>query len=230
MRKFKKAFTLIELVMVIVVIAILAYNAIPDYKRNNRAEAINHILTMIRYTQNLALHDDKHSATDTRWQHSYWRFGINNCSNGSGLYYYIGTDNDLNGNISQEESAIDPANGKYMIWSGAQPCPTPSSLSNNVSPNIFITQKYGINNVQFRSCSIMRNNNISSSAARHIGFDNFGRPFKSYLGNNNNTPTYSGYVRRNCTIRFDFEDGSPSFTIVIPAESGFAYLQSNPSL
>ena len=225
----KKAFTMIELIMVIVVIAILAVSAMPRLKRDTRAEAINHMLTMIRYTQNLALHDNKHSSYDTKWQRSFWQFAIRNCS-GGGIYYQIGSDTDYNGGISREESAIDPSSGKFLHWS-SQRCPTIDSVSINISPNIFITQKYGIKDAIFNNCVIRKNTTggTSTSGARYIGFDNFGRPIKGY--SNNSIPNYKGHVVGNCSIRFIFEDSSISpFKIIIPKETGYAYLEENPYL
>jgi len=228
----KKAFTMIELLIVIVLVAILAASAIPRFKRDTRAEAINHMLTMIRYTQNLALHDSKHSATDVKWQQSFWRFAIRHCSN-YGIYYQIGSDSDFNGGISKEESAIDPSNGKFTHWMGTKACPKPSSIESDISPNIFITQKYGIKEATFNSCSIIKNiGSTSSSSAKYIGFDNFGRPMKGYLDSNGTSyPNYSGHVVGNCKIKFEFEDSSIApFTIIVPKETGYAYLEENPNL
>jgi len=215
----KKAFTLIELIVVVVVLGILAASAIPRFKRDTRVEAINHMLTMIRYTQNLALHDSKHSPTDPKWQRSYWQFAIRHCSN-YGLYYQIGSDSNFNGKISNEESAVDPSNGKFTHWLGAKPCPSPSSIDKDVSPNIFITQKYGINNITFRN---------GCTGKTYIGFDNYGRPAISFGASTK--PNYSSYMGTDCKLIFSFEDNSINpFTIIIPKESGYAYLEENPNL
>ena len=226
----RRAFTLIELIMVIVVIAILAASAIPRFKRDTRSEAINHMLTMIRYTQNLALHDSRHDSNNSKWQQSFWRFAIRKCS-GGGIYYQIGSDSDYNGAISQEESAVDPSNGKLTHWVGTQACPSFSSVNKNISPNIFISQKYGIKDAIFNSCRIRKNGTgkSSKSSAKYISFDNFGRPMK---GNMDSTkPNYSGYAVGNCNIKFKFEDKSiKPFVIIIPKETGYAYLKENPTL
>ena len=56
----KRAFTMIELIFVIVVVGILAAIMIPKLNRNASREAANQILTHIRYTQHLAMQDDKY--------------------------------------------------------------------------------------------------------------------------------------------------------------------------
>ena len=225
----KRAFTLIELIMVVLVIGILATGTSQMLKRNTRGEAINHILEMIRYTQNLALHDSKHDRTDPKWQRSFWRFQIYRCANNSGLYYQIGTDKNFNKGIGRSETAIDPSNGKFTFWETNTSCPKNStdSLNEQVSPNIFLTQRYGINKVDFKSCSI-RKNGSSSSTAKHIGFDNFGRPIKSYT--KSTLPDYWGHVVGDCNITFSFENKNKPFTIIIKAESGYAYLEENDNL
>jgi len=228
--RIKKAFTMIELIIVLVLIGIIASYTLPRIKRDSRAEAINHILTMIRYTQNLALHDSKHNRFDPRWQRSYWRFQINKCSDNSGLYYIIGTDTNYNGSIDQDESAIDPSNGKYTFWVGTQDCSknSKSPLYKRVSPNIFITQKYGIKKVVFDDCKIYKYNK-TASGAMHIGFDSLGRPHKSFT--NSKRPNHWGYAIDNCVINFYFLDSSMEpFRIIIPNESGYAYLDENPNL
>ena len=59
LHKQSKAFTMIELVFVIVVIGILAALALPRIERDLRQEAADNILAAIRYTQHLALNDNK---------------------------------------------------------------------------------------------------------------------------------------------------------------------------
>lgn len=69
----KKAFTMLELVFVIVVIGILAALILPRTKTNPVQEAAVDLLSKIRYTQHLALVDDKYddnnaSSYKNRWQ------------------------------------------------------------------------------------------------------------------------------------------------------------------
>ncbi len=229
--KKHNAFTMIELIVVIVVLGVLAAYSIPRIKRDTRAEAIEHMLTMIRYTQNLALHNSKHKRDDSKWQRGYWRFEIYKCKEGSGLYYRIGTDDDLEGEISKSEAAIDPSNGKKTYWNGSYSCLKSSTdaydRNRDVSPNIFITQRYGINDVTFR-CKIYKDS-VNYTIVKHIGFDDFGRPHASYTSVN--TPAHKGVAVGDCKIKFEFEDSTIApFRIIIPNETGFAYLEENPKL
>jgi prepilin-type N-terminal cleavage/methylation domain-containing protein len=215
----KRAFTMIELIVILVVIGIIAAYSIPRFKRDTRAEAINHILSMIRYTQNLALHDSKHQIDKPKWQRAFWRFEIYNCANKSGIFYKIGTDKDLNGGLNRSETAIDRSNGKFTFWDTRKACPKNSqdALMNEVSPNIFLTQRYGIKSATFNSCKVYKNG-VKTSSTKHIGFDKFGRPYKSY--GFSIQPSYWGKTLNDCKITFSFVDSSISpFTIVVKPET-----------
>ena len=61
----KKAFTMLELVFVIVVAGIIAAVVIPNTKTNPAQEAAIQLLSHIRYTQHLAMVDDKYDSTET---------------------------------------------------------------------------------------------------------------------------------------------------------------------
>jgi prepilin-type N-terminal cleavage/methylation domain-containing protein len=57
MKRF--AFTMLELIFVIIVIGILAVLAMPSFNKNSLAEAAEQVAGHIRYTQHLAMVDDK---------------------------------------------------------------------------------------------------------------------------------------------------------------------------
>ncbi|MDQ7060006.1 MAG: type II secretion system protein [Sulfurimonas sp.] len=63
----KKAFTMIELIFVLVVVGILAAVILPRTKTNPLQEAAIQLLSHIRYTQHLALVDDVYDANDANW-------------------------------------------------------------------------------------------------------------------------------------------------------------------
>ena len=231
--KKRNAFTMIELIVVLVVLAIIASYSIPRVKRDTRLEAMTQMLHMIRYTQNLALHDSKHRRYDSRWQRAYWKFQIYNCTNND-KFFVIGTNNDLNyaphTDISLSEAAVDPSNGKPLRWDAGTPCPKDDTSANSyqVSPNIFISQKYGINNVVFNDCKVYKNSKTESNV-KHIGFDGFGRPYKSFT--KSIKPNHWGYAVEVCSITFSFTDTSINpFTIDIDNETGYATVRENPNL
>ena len=132
----KRAFTMIELIFVIVVVGILAAIMIPKLNRNASREAANQILTHIRYTQHLTMQDDKYenfiSNQSKPWFKLRWGITFNKTS----LYdeclidkpgiktwkYSVFFDNSFKGNINSESEVANDIykSGKLLSggWSG----------------------------------------------------------------------------------------------------------------
>ena len=75
-----KAFTMIELVFVIIVIGILSATIIPRIQTNHNAETAINLVSQIRYTQHLALVDDNYDATTSDWYKKRWSIIFNGTS------------------------------------------------------------------------------------------------------------------------------------------------------
>jgi len=216
MRKHN-AFTMIELIIIIVVIGILATLTVPRVNRDNRLEAMKYILSMVRYTQNLALHDNKQNDSNSSWQKAYWRFSVNRCKYSSDIYLYIGTDSNYDGSIDGNEVILDPSNGKQMFGVGTIDCSQASSVANNYSTNSFIKSKFGITDFKF------------NKSGQYIGFDNFGRLYRSF--GSSTIPNYSSYQSGPSRIEFEFGNSNESnFTIQIEPETGYAQVLEMPNL
>ena len=74
----KKAFTLLELIFVIVVIGILVAVILPKTRTNPLEEATQKLLSYIKYTQHLSLIDDKYDKLSPNWYKKRWQLQINN--------------------------------------------------------------------------------------------------------------------------------------------------------
>lgn len=210
----RHAFTMLELVMVIVVLGILAALAIPRLERDVRQEAGDNILSAIRYTQHLALMDNKarlDPGTNKNWQMSFWMMRFVN--NGGDWQYIIASNTDYGANLDKIEAAIDPANGKYFYASSNTP-------ASDESPSSFISKKYAINAVDFTNCTVLTGS-TGTSNGQHIAFDYQGRPHKGVFGATN---TLSTLMHEDCTITFKFEDGSDDLNITILKDTGYAYI------
>lgn len=218
----RKAFTLLELVMVIVVLGILAALAIPRMERDVRQEAAENILSAIRYAKHMALIDNVTNPRQSNWQRSFWRFGVRTCLAAEGdVFYYVGSDEDMGGNIDNNESAVDPLNGKIMLGAAGTSCA--SGSNNNASPNIFITHKYGIKDTNmFANCG-----GGGTDAARYVGFDHMGRPHVGF--STSTSPDYSTVMTSDCDLTFEFEDSAiPDLVIRIEKMTGHAYIVGQP--
>lgn len=73
----KKAFTMLELVFVIVVIGIIAATVLPRTSSNAVAEASTQLISHIRYAQHLGMVDDKfNSTTGSNWYRNVWQISF----------------------------------------------------------------------------------------------------------------------------------------------------------
>ncbi len=206
----RPAFTMIEIVMVIVVLGILAALALPRFERDIKQEAADSILSDIRYTQHLALMSSKHQFNQPTWQRAFWKISFESCGGGSGFFSSIGTDMDNGGDISQSEAAMDPANGKVMFWTNTASCA--NGGNSTTSDRIFLTKKFGIKGISGAG---------GCAEIQHIGFDHLGRPHVSFSGST--APTYGSYMNTACTFTFTLSDDD-TFSIRINPETGYAFI------
>jgi prepilin-type N-terminal cleavage/methylation domain-containing protein len=218
--KKQKAFTMLELVLVIVVLGILAALSIPRLERDLRQEAADNILSAIRYTQHLALLDDKHKFDNPNWQQRYWHLYFGTCD--SNKFYAIGSDDNnessTNARVDFAESAIDPANGKYMWAKDGTSCNGSHSIT-DISPNIFIGKKYGVDTISGGCGSV-----------KFVAFDHLGRPYGSGFSTST-IPDNSGYMTNDCNFTFSSSDNAfDPFNIIITKETGYTYIEGQEDL
>lgn len=201
----RPAFTMLELVFVIVVLGILASLAMPRLERDLRQEAKDNLLSAIQYTQHLALIDDKTNPVDANWQTMLWKISFSTSGNNLANFYTISSDDDQDGSVDKNETAIDPQNGKYMYNLGGD-----TDIDSDESPNIFIGKKYGVNSMTFTG---------GCANAQHVAFDHLGRPHNGIGGATND---YSTYMTQDCTIEFGFVDTSITpLNVTIATETGY---------
>ncbi len=207
----KSAFTMLELVMVIVVLGILASMAMPRLDRDVKQEGADNVLSAIRYTQHMALIDNKQLFDDERWQRRFWRIMFAQCSDGT-AFYRVGSDDNMNSTstFEQSEAAIDLANGLPMYAYNNADCDEPI---NNIpiDPNILIGRNYGLT----------MGNGTGGCAGKNIGFDHLGRPHVGFSGSGK--PDSSSYMKEKCTFKFTLIDGD-YFEIGIEPETGYTYI------
>ncbi len=215
----QKAFTMIELILVIVVLGILAALAVPRLNRDLRQEAADNILSSIRYTQHLALLDNKQKFDNPQWERRYWHLYFGTCD--SNPFYAVGSDDNMDGSanarVDSTEAALDPANGKLM-WAHDGGCAGSLAIT-DLSPNIFIGKRYGVETVTAGGgCN-----------SKYIAFDHLGRPHQGVGFSNAAQPVHAGYLSSRCTLQFTLKKGDP-FTINIEPETGYAYIDGQENI
>jgi len=231
----KKAFTMLELIFVIIVIGILAAIISPQMKSNKTREAAIQIVSHIRYTQHLAMVDDKYDANDIdgagdaqwfnrRWMirfqqnlvyaaalppvethNNVWAYGIS-----SDLPDFSGHHPDLNG------MARNPLNTDQYLSGGYDNVLHVQDTKS--MKNLRLGHEYGITNVVFGGgCR---------STTLFIHFDHLRRPMNSFTTNSSGYQVSpSGYPRLivdTCTITLSGPGGD---TIIhIEPETGYAHI------
>lgn len=188
----QNAFTLIEIIIVIVVSGILAITILPRLERDPLREAVNQITRHINFTQHMAMVDDVYNASQPLWYKAMWRisFRSKNC-------YVVSSNIDLDTNYDREESVMDPLT-KTLLYSNVK-----CEQEETDSSTMFLTEEYNIDQIIFTSAC---GNN------RFIAFDNFGRPHKTLISAND-------YLTQKCEITL--LAGSRKGVITILPETGY---------
>lgn len=204
----RAAFTLLELVFVLIVIGILAVLAMPNFRGNPLQTAAEQVASHIRYTQHLAMVDDKYDPTDTTWWEKRWQIQFENDAFDVGQkIYVIYSNDDKDTNEDDNETARDPQTKQLMRGANSQIMAAPYKYMDN----LMISREYGITNVTFSAGC-----NPSSATSNRIGFDNVGRP---YTRSNSAVSPYDDLMIVDCNITLVHPDGNA--TITIRPETGY---------
>jgi len=210
----KKAFTMIELVFVIVVVGILAVAIIPSIKTNPLQEAAIQLLSDIRYTQHLAMIDDKYDSGDASWYKRRWQllFGTStNYTNGFEAYSIFSDSGAFSGNPGISELAKNPqSHDKLMTggYAGVIDYETDSRVTRKMN----LGASFGVTSV------------TATCGGKRVAFDYLGRPLAGDISNDSAPYISSGrtssLLSEDCSITLS--DGSDSIKIRITPETGFA--------
>jgi len=217
----KKAFTLLELVFVIFVIGVLVAAIIPRIDDNGLKEAALQLLSHIRYTQHLALTDDKYENDNPNWHRGRWQLVFSNSRfSDNQPAYTIFSDHDFgrgySGDPTRTEIAIDPANRSRLLTGGYGRNVLDINSDNFIgTKKLNLGKSYGITNIHLSGgCHYSR-----------ISFDYLGRPMTG------DQSTMSGayeartprLIQSDCKIRITKD--AKYIDILIRPETGYASIE-----
>jgi len=213
----KKAFTMIEIIFVISIIGILAAVIIPRTGSNKLNEAAIQVVSHIRYTQHLAIVDDKFNSNDAIWFKRRWQVIFSNSTytdNKPAYTIFSDTAGSASGNPDKSEIAKNPLDSSKILSGGH------SGTVNFTDPNDkkIITKEmnlgiaYGINSYSL---------NGGCSGAR-IAFDHLGRPFGGNLSSTASAYHLGRLIKERCNIILTNNEGN--ITIAIEPESGYVHI------
>ncbi|MFV0481895.1 MAG: type II/IV secretion system protein [Campylobacteraceae bacterium] len=213
--KLIPAFTMLELVFAIVIIGILAAILIPRMQTSRMQEAADQIVSHIRYTQHLAMQDDKFNPNNELWFREQWRimFESNDNTNNEQAYSIFG-DLDDDGFADIEEVARNPQDTNKIL-SGGSAGNIVFGVTNTITQDLNIGSRYGIAAIVF--------NGGCAAADGVIAFDYMGRPLVGNV-NDDATPYPVGrLMTARCQIVLT-NDAGEIRTIQIEPETGYASL------
>ncbi|MBE0491921.1 MAG: prepilin-type N-terminal cleavage/methylation domain-containing protein [Sulfurospirillum sp.] len=218
----RRAFTMLELIFVIVVVGIISVLILPSFNRNNLQEAADQLVSHIRYTQHLAMIDDRFDAEDEEWFKGRWQIAfINNNSSGNQWTYTVfsdwkgahtGSPNKAVAGI-RSEYATNPLDTTKYLTCGDSGTNIVHYGDPEVTDNLCLGDTYGITAVS------VNGGNTGSSSSR-IVFDALGRPYRG------NSRYFNNAAHRIMTtqVQIILSNSSDSITIAIEPETGYAHI------
>ena len=222
----KKSFTLLEFIFVIVVMGIIMAVVMPNIRKNSLQEAAIQVISHIKYTQHLAMIDNKFDTSDANWYKKRWmiRFKKDLVYTGTSVpnkkyynvwAYSIFSDKSGDKNPNLSEMAKNPLYTKQYLSGGYN---NTLHVENTLSmKELRLGSKYGITNIKF---SVGCRSNVL-----YVYFDYLGRPFNSMNRSSAYEKASSGWhklLTSPCHITL-FQD-KEMITIVIEPNTGYAHI------
>ena len=227
----KKAFTLIELVFVVIVLGILTFALWPKKQPTQALEAARQIVAHIRYTQHLALNDDKFathkdgtSSIAKDWYKRLWRITFSSsevdkkCKSGGWRYaVYQNISRGLSDG-GQPNGANEAASNPAQAGKVLSACY--SGLSTNTSDELNLGQTYKIDRIDFSQFA-------TDSRIQGIIFDELGRayPRGDWAVPYDNGRAFSQGDGSYGRIKLSAKDGSRA-NILVFGETGYACVEN----
>ncbi len=200
----KKSFSLLEIILTILLIALIYTMFLPKNKINYTNEIINRLELYISYVRYKALIDDKFNLEDSLWHKKRWTIKFFRCRETvGGIYYSIYSDNNETGIPSANDSLKDPLTKKNIYSSNK--CEENSSNSKYV----LLTKNFGITDIQI-SC-----NNTTSLGQLSFGSD--GKVYSKLSNYSNESDEYE--INQPCFLKFISKDGENKEIVVNPYTS-----------
>jgi prepilin-type N-terminal cleavage/methylation domain-containing protein len=199
---FRKAFTMLELIFVIVIVGILSFITASSFQRNTVQEATDKLVSHIRYAQHLAMVDDKFNPTLPNWFRNQWHIDIE-LDNNLWVYSVLSANN-------PNQYAKDPQNSTTYL-SGLS-----TVAQDNRSKDLQLQAKFGITSITFTNCP------TATTTRFRLFFDYLGRP---YGDKSTATTPYANLLTGSgnniCTIVLSNGNVADNMTIEISPETGY---------
>lgn len=219
----KKAFTMLELIFVIVIVGILSFMAASSFQRNTLREAADQLVSHIRYTQHLAMMDDKFNPNENDWYKRRWQIFFSNGNDTQNQWSYTIFSDTLGahtGNPDPTEVAINPLSPEKRLTGGSNGVNIIHTGDPDATPAMNIGINYGINNIGMTaSC-----NTGGVNPSQRIAFDYLGRPLRGAFHNYTSSYPANRLIVQDCNITLS--NATNNIVITITPETGYTYISS----
>ncbi len=217
----KKAFTMLEMVFVIVIIGIISILAVPNLQNNNLRLAANQLISHIRYTQHLAMMDNQFNPDDINWSKKRWQMQFHSTVSAYDISwsYSIYKDTSLSGNPnSKKELAKNPVDNTKLLSGGF------GSLAadyEDFTKSMMLGNSYGISDIVFEG-------GCKYYTSRRVAFNFYGVPYYGNLLSTDNQ--YDRRLAEQCRIVLCIENSCTNatddqkITIAIEPETGYTHI------
>ena len=225
---YKTAFTMMELIFVIVVIGIITAVLVPRYDGTaNLRNAALQLVNDIRYTQHLAMNDDHISTSDPNWFKKRWTiiFNSDNFTDNEEAYtIFADTEGNSTGKPDKNEVAINPIDRSRRLSGGYSGKTMFDIRDLETNPSNFVGTKQNNLGKAYGITSVTLSSSCSLSSSKRISFDHLGRPLKGDLSNYTSPyPSTNRIITSTCQITLT-DSNAQSITIYIEPETGYAHL------
>jgi len=215
----KKAFTMLELIFVIVVVGIISVMIAPSFQRNTLQEAADQLVSHIRYTQHLAMMDNRFDTNNANWYKTRWQIVFsetdNYANNKPSYTIYRNLDSDTA--VDRSEIARNISSPDRYMTGGVTGYVNLDirNLSQFMGTNeMNLGEEFGITDISLSS---------SCSTGTKIAFDNIGRPIKGPLRTYSAPYVDNRMIKEACDINIS-TSSTEIITIRIEPETGYTHI------
>jgi len=173
----RNAFTLIELIFVVVIVSILAFVALGRFGTTGELQqATDQLIRHLRYTQHLAMMDDHFDPGDGQWYKRGWQLMIhtNGYDDLTGFGYSIYQDRNGNRAMETTEFAVDPMDQNLWMSVGLPGWALTPTNEDRLNPQLSLAQSFNIINIS----------RTGMGTSTRISFDSLGKPYTTYIAAN----------------------------------------------
>lgn len=226
----KLAFTLLELIIVMIIIGIISVIASTAFQRDTLNPATNQLLDHIRYTQQLALNqdmfipapdlssftgDDRRVKDSRQWFKKWWQIQFHEDDGDYTIYSDAPTNSaatnqyDQEANDGVDQIATDPQSGEFLAGESSKVTEGYLRLAN-------LKEEYGVE-ISMAGCG----------QSKHLHFDHLGRPHCSKRDDDGSDYPYTNLAQKYITVTLTDQNEENSKTICVTPISGYAYIAEN---